>query len=61
MLEEFKERIWEIRNNDPVIFYLHSLHIDSFDDNRFTYEIVEVRNQKWTFDMAIVRTAKQAD
>jgi SAM-dependent methyltransferase len=60
MLEEFKDRIWEIRNNNPVVFYLHAVHIASYDTNRFEYEIVKIKNQKWTFDLAIIKTVKQA-
>jgi SAM-dependent methyltransferase len=58
MLEEFKDRIWEIRNNDPVILYLHPLHIDCFDNNRFIYQMVEIPFLQWSIKLAIVKIAK---
>jgi hypothetical protein len=57
MVNEFKERIWEIRKNEPVILYLHPVHIDAFDDERFVYETVEITHLKWTLNLAIIKIA----
>ena len=57
MMEEFKERIWEIRHNEPIILYLHPVQLHSFDDDRFSYEKVEVTYLNWTYNLAIIKIA----
>jgi len=58
MVQAFKENIWEIRKNDPVILYVHPVNIDVFDDSRFTYRIVEIPFLQYTISLAIIRIAK---
>jgi SAM-dependent methyltransferase len=57
MMEEFKESIWKIKQNNPVILYLNPECIDSFNDTRFVNEIVEIPHKTWSYNFAIIKIA----
>jgi SAM-dependent methyltransferase len=58
MMEEFKESIWKIKKNNPVILYLNPECIDSFNDARFVYKTVEIPYKTWSYSFAIIKIAK---
>jgi hypothetical protein len=46
MMEDFKEQIWELKNNNPVILYLLSnpTCLETFNDSRFRVELKKYIN-----------------
>ena len=42
MMEQFKEKIWEIKSNNPIMLYYNPTCLEVFNDPRFTYKVIDV-------------------
>lgn len=60
MMNEFKSRIWEMKDKSPVILYYNPTCIEVFNDNRFTTELIDVPVLFFGFPykLAIIRIAE---
>lgn len=57
MMLEFKEQIWSIKKNNPVILYYNPTCIDTFYDERFTVELksLSINHFGADYKLAIIR------
>jgi SAM-dependent methyltransferase len=57
MMTEFRERIFSIKDKNPIILYLNPKCIEVFNDRRFIYEIKDVHIPNYNNDLklAIIR------
>ncbi len=63
MMQDFKECIWKMKDNNPVILYYNPTCLNVFDDNRFVYDIKTIsgimndsKQAGWHYDkLAIIR------
>ena len=60
MMEDFKEQIWSIKENNPVILYYNPTCLEVFNDKRFVYKIIDIPISHFGFEykLAIIELAK---
>ena len=42
MMNKFKESIWKIKGNKPVLLYFNPTCLEVFNDLRFTYKVMDI-------------------
>lgn len=59
MTNDFKERVWKIKDKNPIILYYNPEYLEAFNDERFVYEIKDIPmlQSGYKVKLAIIKVA----